>query len=182
MLTQDAVNTILPDAEWVQNSTFKDILNNFVQFFFLIIHHYPCLHFYFLNTAFIRSLINYFRSVFFLVVVFLFVFLIFTLFLSLSLSLPSYSLSSGQPWQVSVLQVWQHLFELWRTVEQHWLESEEENARRGDQTLLLWLGLCLLGFDLHHRTNLPTRQRRVLVWVCQWGAEQCGQHYHYWYE
>lgn len=63
---------------------FWTILYNF--FFF---HHYPCLHCYFLNTAFIRSLINNFRSVFFLVVVFLFVFLIFTLFLSLSLSLPS---------------------------------------------------------------------------------------------
>lgn len=33
--------------------------------FFLIIHHYPCLHFNFLNTTFIRSLIYYFRSGFF---------------------------------------------------------------------------------------------------------------------
>lgn len=63
MLTQDAANTILPDAEWVQNLTFKDILNN-LDNFFLIIHHYSCLHFNFLDTAFIRSLIYYFRCFF----------------------------------------------------------------------------------------------------------------------
>lgn len=65
---------------------FWTILYNF---FFLIIHHYPCLHFYFLNTAFIRSLINYFRSVFFFGCCFFGCFFNFHPFL-VSFSLPSF--------------------------------------------------------------------------------------------
>lgn len=65
---------------------FWTILYNF---FFLIIHHYPCLHFYFLNTAFIRSLINYFHSGFFFGCCFFVCFFNFHPFL-VSFSLPSF--------------------------------------------------------------------------------------------
>lgn len=68
---------------------------------------------------------------------------------------PPCSLSSDQPRQVSVLQVWLHLSDLWRWIELHHLEGEEENTGGRAQTLLLHLGLHNHRLHLYHWKHLP---------------------------
>ena len=93
------------------------------------------------------------------------------------------SLSPDGPQQVSVLQVWQHHFDLPGSLERHRLDCEEENTRGWCQNLLLQLGLLVLQLQLqlHRQQHLPNRQRRVLVWVYRREDEQCRQHHHHWY-